>query len=152
MSASLTEASSLYGGVAQFEAGEQRSNLLRANQGIALAQERSEVEAGNYNAGSILRKGAAIEGQQIANIGANNLQGGGTPAQVVKSTAEVNEMDALMTRNNALRRAWGFGVQGQSDAEQAGFARSAGTGNAIGAILGGSAKAYTESNAAGTWI
>ena len=152
MSAGLTGASSLLSGVAQYEAGETRSNLYRGNEGIAIAQAASEVTAGNYNAGQIQRRGAALEGQQIANIGANNLQGGGTPSQVVRSTAEVNEMDVLTTRNNAMRRAWGFSVQGASDALQEGFAKSAGTSNAIGSILGGGARSYTEATAAGGYF
>ncbi len=152
MSAGLTGASALLGGVSQFEAGQERGSLLGANRGIATAQAGSEIEAGNYNANNILLRGAALKGQQIANIGANNLQGGGTPAQVVASSAEINEADALQTRNNAMRRAWGFQVQGESDRVQEGFARSAGTENAIGSILGGGAKSYTEAQNAGGWF
>jgi hypothetical protein len=152
MSAGLTGASALLGGVSQYEAGQERASLFRANTGIAMQQAQSEAAAGSANESAVLRRGAALTGQQVANIGANGLQQTGTPAQVVASTAAVNEMDALTTRNNALRRAWGFQVQAASDQNQEAFARSAGDYNALGSILGGGAKAYDQYKAAGSWF
>ena len=146
MSAGLTASAGLLGGVANFEAGQEKASLLRANAAISSAQVQSEAAAGAYNASAI------VMGQQIANTGANNLQQAGTPAQVVASTQELNEMDALQTRNNALRRAWGFAVQGASDQKQADFAATSGDFNAEGTILGGGAKAYTQAQAAGSWF
>lgn len=152
MSAGLTAGSALLGGVSQYESGQEKSSLYRANAGIALQQAQSEEAAGSFNESQVLRRGAAMTGQQVANIGANNLQQRGTPAQVVASTAEVNEMDALQTRNNALRRAWGFQVQAASDQKQEAFASTSADLNAAGSILGGGAKAYTQSQAAGGWF
>src|SRR5450631_1844775 len=151
MSAGLTGASALLGGVSQYEAGQERSSLYRANTGIALSQAQSEAAAGSFNESQVLRRGAAMTGQQVAQIGANNLTQGGTNAQVVSGTAAVNEMDALTTRNNALRRAWGFSVQAASDQKQGEFASSAGDFSAVGTILGGGAKAWTQAQAAGGW-
>lgn len=152
MSAGLTAAGGLYGGVSQYEAGQERSSLFRANADIASRQASSEEAAGAFNENVVRRRGAQVTGQQVAAIGANNLTQGGTNAQVVASTAATNELDALTTRNNALRKAWGFKVQEASDEQQSAFASSAGTGNAIGTILGGGAKAYTQSQAAGGWF
>lgn len=152
MSAGLTAAAGLYGGVANYEAGQTRSSLFRANADVASRQAISEEAAGAFNESIVRRRGAQVQGQQVASIGANNLTQAGTNAQVVASTAATNELDALTTRNNALRRAWGFATQEASDKQQAAFASSAGTGAAIGTILGGGAKAYTESNAAGGWF
>lgn len=152
MAAGLGAAGSLYGGVAQYEAGQERSSLFRANADVASRQAISEEAAGAFNESVVRRRGEQVTGQQVANIGANNLTQGGTNAQVVASTAATNELDALTTRNNALRKAWGFSVQQASDEQQSKFASSAGTGNAIGTILGGSAKAYTQSTNAGGWF
>lgn len=152
MSAGLTGASALLGGVSQYEAGQQKSSLYRADVGIAAAQAQSEDAAGSYNMNATLMKGAATTGQQVAQIGAGNLQQRGTPAQVVASSAEINEMDALQVHNNAMRRAWGFRVQGASDQVQEGNAKSAGDFNAAGSLLSGGAKAYTQDNAAGSWF
>jgi hypothetical protein len=142
----------LASGVSHYEEGETRSRLYRANEDIARRQAVSEEEAGAYNETMVRMKGQALEGQQVAQIGASNLQQGGTPAQVVASSRMVNEMDALQTRNNALRRAWGFEVQGASDAFQAGYAQRAGDLNAGGAILTGGAKAMDEYNKTGSWF
>jgi hypothetical protein len=152
MSAGLTAAGELYGGVAQYTAGQERSSLYRANAGIAEQQARSEAAAGSFNEEQVRLKGAAMEGQQVAAIGANNLQQAGTPSQVVASTAAINEMNALETRNNALRRSWGFRVQEASDINQQDLASKAGTFNALGTILGGGARAASQAQAAGTWF
>jgi hypothetical protein len=152
VSAGVTAAGGLLQGVGQYEAGQTRSNLFRANASIATAQGESEAEAGATNASMIKMRGAAVEGQQVAAIGANNLQQTGTNANVVASTAAVNEMDALNTRNNAMRRAWGFEVQGASDAFQEKQASSAGDYSAAGSILAGGAKAYKEDQTTGSFF
>ena len=152
MSAALTAGGGLLQGVSQFEAGQTRREIYSADQDIALRQSQSEAQAGAANENAVRLRGKAIEGQQIANTGANNLQQAGTPAQVVAGTAGTNELDALTTRNNALRRAWGFQVQGASDALQSDLVSKSGKFNAEGSILSGASKAYTESNAAGSWF
>jgi hypothetical protein len=148
----LTAGAGLLQGVGQYEAGQTRSNLFRQNAAIATAQGQSEAEAGATNASMIRMRGQALEGTQIANIGANNLTQGGTNAQVVASSAAINELDALNTRNNALRRAWGFEVQQASDAFQAKQASQAGDFNAAGSILAGGAKSYKEEQQTGSWF
>lgn len=151
MPVGLTAEGSLLGAISKFAVGQERGSLLDQNAGIAGAQAQSEYASGAYNANAIKMRGAAMEGQQVANIGGNNLQQVGTPAQVVAGTAAVNEMDALQTQNNAARRAWGFEVQGASDRLQAGFARGAGASDSVGSILSGTSRAYTQLNNGGTW-
>lgn len=152
MSAGLTDASALLGGVTKYDAGEERRSLFNANAGIAQRQAQSEAAAGAYNENAIRMRGAALTGQQVAQTGAGNLQQTGTPAQVQASTAAITEMDALQTRNNALRRAWGFRVQEASDRQQAGFAQTAGEFDAAGTILGGGAEGYKQYKAAESWF
>lgn len=139
-------------GVASYEAGQTRSKLYQANAQIAGEQAQSEEEAGAQNEERVRMAGAATTGRQVAAIGANNLTQGGTNAQVVAGTAEVNEMDALTTRNNALRRAWGFRVQEASDTFQSDQAASASYMSGAGSILAGGAKALHEYNDTGTWF
>lgn len=152
MSSGLTASSALLSGVSRYEAGEERSRLFDANADIAKRQAQSEAEAGAYNETMVRMRGAALEGQQTAQIGANNLQQRGTPAAVVASSRMVNEMDALQTRNNALRRAWGFEVQGLNDRTQASFAQRSGEFGAVDSILTGGAKAYEQEQATGKWF
>jgi hypothetical protein len=139
-------------GVGEYEAGQTRSTLLRTNEGIATAQAQSEEAAGAFNEEAVRMRGAALTGQQVAQIGAGNLQQSGTPSQVVASSAMVNEMNALQTRNNALRKAWGFTVQGVSDAFQSTLAQRAGIGSAVGSILGGGGAAYKQEQSSGAWF
>lgn len=152
MPADLTLASTFFQGVGAYEAGETRSQLYRANATIAQRQAQSEAAAGAYNENIVRMRGEALEGQQVAQIGAGNLQQGGTPALVVAGTRMVNEMDALQTRNNALRRAWGFEVQNVSDAFQAEQAKRAGLFSGSGSILTGGAKALNEYNTSGSFF
>ena len=152
MPSGLSLAAGFLGGVADYEAGKTRSQLYRANAAIAAQQAQSEREAGAYNEEIIRMKGAALQGQQIANIGASNLQQAGTPSQVVASTAAVNEMDALQTRNNAMRKAWGFQVQGASDNFQSAQASRTAITSGVGSILSGGAKAYDQYSQTGTFF
>lgn len=152
MSAGLTAAGSLQQGVGQFEAGQARSQLFKANAAVAGQQFQSEAAAGAYNEEAVRMRGAAMTGQQVAQIGASNLQQAGTPSQVVAGTREINEMDALQTRNNALRRAWGFEVQGASDQYQAGKSAQAGIMSGVGSVLAGGAKAESQYNNTGSWF
>ena len=152
MSAGLTAAGGLFQGVAQYEAGQEKGSLYRANAGIAGQQFASEMQAGSENEERVLMKGQQQTGQQVAQIGASILQQRGTPAAVVASSAAANEMDALTTINNARRRAYGFQVQQVSDLKQATLAREAGDFNAGGSILAGGAKAYDQEQKAGSWF
>lgn len=152
MPAALTFGADLLAGVGAYEAGKTRSLLYRANASVAAQQAQSEREAGAYGEQMVRMRGAALQGQQVAQIGASNLQQAGTPSQVVASTAMVNEMDALQTRNNALRRAWGFEVQGASDAFQSKQAATAGITRGLGSILSGGAKADEQYNQTGTFF
>jgi len=152
MSAGLTAGSTLMEGVGRFEAGEMRSRLFDANAAIAARQAQSEMETGAYNESMVRMKGAALEGQQVAQIGGGNLQQKGTPAQVVAGTRMINEMDALQTRNNALRRAWGFQVQQASDLVQGRMAQRAGEFGGAGTLLSGGAQAWRQYNATGEFF
>lgn len=139
-------------GVSQYEAGQTRSQLFRTNADIAMRQGQSEAQAGAYNEEMVRMKGNALVGQQTAQIGAGNLTQGGTSGQVVASTRMINEMDALQTRNNALRRAWGFQVQAASDTFQSEQAQRAGINSGLGSVLAGGAKAFTQEQSSGSWF
>lgn len=150
MSAGLTGISALEQGIGQYEAGRERSSLFRANADVARQQFQSEAQAGAYNETAVRMRGQAMEGQQVNQIGGSGLQMRGTPTQVVGSTAEINEMDALQTRNNALRRAYGFEVQGMSDTLQSEMASRAGLNQGLDSILSGGGKAYQQYNSTGS--
>jgi hypothetical protein len=152
MSAGLTAGAELFSGVSRYEAGATRARLFDANAAIADRQAQSEAQAGAYNEELVRMKGEAVEGQQVAQIGASGLQQKGTPTAVVAGTRMVNEMDALQVRNNALRRAWGFEVQGASDRTQAQMSREAGFFGGVGTVIGGGAQAYGQYRQTDSWF
>lgn len=152
MSAGVTESNALLSGVSRYEGGQERARLFSANEAVAKQQAQSEAQAGAYNEEMVRMRGAAMEGQQVAQVGASGLQMKGTPTAVIAGTRAINEMDALTTRNNALRRAWGFQVQEASDAEQAKFSQRAGEFGGAGSILSGGAQGFKQEQATGTWF
>lgn len=149
MAAGAQLAGGVVQGISQYESGKTRSELLDTNAEIADAQARSEEEAGAYNANLIRQRGARQMGAQVSAIGANNLQQGGTNQTIVADTARANELDALTTQNNALRRAWGFDVQEESDRFQSGLAEQGGILSGVGSLVkaGGSYYASTQRQA-----
>ena len=60
------------------------------------------------------------------------------------SPAGATELSALTTQNNALRRAWGFDVQGESDRFQGGLAKQGGILSGVGDLMTGTASAYDK--------
>ncbi|HXI39947.1 MAG TPA: hypothetical protein VNH83_08210 [Bryobacteraceae bacterium] len=125
-------------------AGNEKDALERANASIADQQAKSEMASGAYNTNLAREKAAQIQGTQIAAIGANNLQQGGTPSLVVADTAKAQEANALQIQNNALRRAWGFDVQGESDTVQGALAKQGGILSGIGDITNTAGKVYRD--------
>lgn len=131
---------------ADIAAGDTRGNLENANAEIASQQAKSEMVSGAYGADLARQRGRQIAGQQVSAIGANNLQQGGTPATVVADTARAAEANALNTQNNALRRAWGFEVQGSSDKLEGDLAEQGGVLSGIGALAGAGGSIYRYQN------
>jgi hypothetical protein len=121
-------------GASKVASGETEANLERANAGIADQQAKSEMSAAGYNANLVRLRGGKALGQIVSGSGANNLQQGGTVQRNVEDTARATELGAITTSNNALRRAWGFEVQGASDRTQAGLDEGAGLLSGLGSF------------------
>lgn len=126
----------------QYAAGQMSRKLSNANASIADRQSASEVQSGNYNANLSALRTSAIEGQQVNTTGANNLTVSGSALRMVGDTARAGALDALTIRNNALRRAWGFAVQGAGDRYSGAADAASGTLNAMGTFIGGASRAY----------
>lgn len=129
-----------------YQAGKTKDALEQANASIADQQAKSEMASGSYNANLARLKGKAIQGQQVSAIGANNLQQGGTNATVVADTAGAQEGNALQIQQNALRRAWGFSVQGASDRFQGNLAEQGGILSGIGDLASTAGSLYKDAN------
>ena len=131
-------------GVSQIAAGDTKDALERANENIASQQAKSEMESGAFNTNLVRLKGAQVTGQQVSAIGANGFQQSGTLSQVVADAGAANERSALTTQNNALRRAWGFQVQGASDAFEGAAAARGGLLSGVGDFIGAGASAWNQ--------
>lgn len=109
-----------------------------------------ELNAGyaDQAAGSALQRGAALEGrvrleagrsrgQQIAARVASGVGLSGSPADVLASSEENAELDALTVRNNAALDAWGYRTKASQFRYGAANERAAGASAVAGTILGG---------------
>ena len=128
---------------AQYASGQASRSLMYMNAGLAGEQAKSEASAGAYNEGQIRKKYAAVEGAQVNAIGANNLQVSGSALRMLTDTAKAGEMDALQTRNNALRKAFGYQVQAVGDRFQGDMDARIGTMRAVGTALNTATSLYT---------
>lgn len=126
----------------QYAAGQMSQKLANANSKIAAQQADSEVKAGAYNENLSRQRTAAVEGQQVNDTGAENLTVSGSALRMIGDTARAGEKDALTIRNNALRRAWGFSVQGAGDRYSGQADAASGTLNAAGTLIGGAGRVY----------
>lgn len=107
-----------------------------------------------WQANDTLERSAIAQDQQRAKtrqiIGAQRAAEGASGAQVdsgsfgllTEQTAEMGERDVQTIRSNALKEAWGYGVQAQDSRAQGDMAAKAGTMQAAGTLLGAAGKAY----------
>jgi len=100
---------------------------------------------------------AQLEGRQKAAIAANGIDlSFGSPLDTIVDTAKMGEIDALNVRSNAYREAYGYKVQGTNqlasaklDRMRADAAVKGGYLDAVGTILGGTGKVYTQGKSLG---
>jgi hypothetical protein len=137
---------SLIGGVSQANAQKQQLNYQAAiaNNNAIIAQQNQEyaAKAGAAQAQQVSLQEAQRLGAVKAAIAANNVDvNTGSAATVQESQRETGTLNALTTENNALLQAYGYGVQAQQYASQAGLYQTAASNvsylGAAGSGLGG---------------
>ena len=102
---------------------------LQGEQGAATATSNAELldlkAADALKRGGIAEdiqrnKGAQLMGFQRAAMGASGIQvDSGSGGKVLEQTAAMTELDALNTRTNAMREAWGYSTEAQSQRDAA---------------------------------
>lgn len=124
------------------------------NQGqIAGAQARNQAALTDYQAAEVGRAGVAdqnryrrelakVLGRQRAIIGANGLQPGGSPVDVMEDTAATGEEDIANIRHQASLDAYGLRVGAADTRYQGSAARRAANGNAFSSLVQGVGGAY----------
>jgi hypothetical protein len=130
---------------AEFQAKVQRRNQQIAEQRAESRRERGRIEARSKRRETDRRIGSLEAG--LAGRGVR-VDTGGTAQDIFEGTREFGELDALTLRNNAEREALSFEQQADQFGAQANLfdvaaenKRSAGTTQAIGTFLGGTASA-----------
>lgn len=102
----------------QMRNSDRRRKVLRRQQEEKNRQAREELEAGRAEEERIRRRGRANLAQQTSQLAAQGVDlSSGTALDLQGDTAQVNELDALIVRSNARRRAnalfAGAGIAGQ---------------------------------------
>lgn len=140
----LTMAGGGLGAGASLFAGAARANLLRTNAAIAGLQQQSTLQAGGEHAEIFRQRLNQTLGRQGAQVGGSGVTTSGSALRALESTAQIGNEDIARIQLNAARKAWGFGVQQQSDIAQAGMSQRAGVLGGLGGLITSGARAYGQ--------
>lgn len=137
------------GGVQQARAakaaGEAQAEADEANAKIGRQQADQARQIGNLEEERQMRRVRAAVATQRATQAANGLDvNSGTALDLQAETAGFGAADALNTRSNAIRQAWGFEVGAVNDLNSASAARAAGRNSATGTMLTTASNAFTS--------
>ncbi|MBB3461519.1 hypothetical protein [Rhizobium sp. BK377] len=160
----LTLGSTLLGAAGQVqqakataEANKYNAQVAEMNAQIAEKQAKDAIERGKQEEQQKRLQTSQLEGRQRAAMAANGVDlSFGSPLDTIVDTAKMGEIDALNVRTNAYREAYGYKVQGTNqlagaklDRMRADAAVKGGYLDAVGTILGGSGKVYTQAKTLG---
>lgn len=102
------------------------------------AQAVDAIERGQVEEQKVRNRNAQVLGRQRAVMAAGNLDlTSGSPLDILGDTAQIGELDALTTRNNAQREAESFRVDSELRKGEAKNYRTAGKFAAVGTALSG---------------
>lgn len=115
-------------GIAQREAKESEAQLAEYNAGVADIQATDALQRGQEDEQRVRAGVRGMIGKQRAGFAAANIDVGfGSAVDVQEDAAFLGEQDALTTRNNAAREAWGFNVQAEDLRKRAAITRQEGS-------------------------
>lgn len=128
------------------QAGSVNAAVLEGNAALADRAASDSIARGEFGAErATLKGGELVSAQKTAYAGAGVDPSSGSPTAVAGSTAAMTALDAAIIKNNAAREAWGFATKAQDLRRQAAYTRSAASGAATQAVLGGIAGAARAS-------
>lgn len=158
--------STVMGGVGQVQAAKAESAAASYNSKVAtmnatLADRASKdaLERGMLEEQKKRSETSQLIGQQRANMAANGVDlSFGSPLDLMVDTAKMGELDALTIRKNTYseerdlrQNANNYRAESSMSAASAKSALSGGYLGAMGTVLGGGAKSYTQGKTAGIW-
>lgn len=107
--------------------GDYQGRVYDQNAAISDQQATDAIARGRESESAFRTNTDATLGSQRAGYAGQGVDvNSGTAKQLQTETTGIGESDAMRIRNNALREAHGFTVQGQQDREAANFARQSG--------------------------
>lgn len=132
----------LFQGSARQQQYDFASSMYDANAGIARLQSQDALERGRLLEQRHRIDTRRLIGDQRAYMAAQGIDVNRDSALDVQAdTAAMGELDALTIRNNAVREAWGYEVQGMNYANQSQLYGAAGDTAMAGSILTSGIKA-----------
>lgn len=132
--------SGAYGSYEQAKAGRR---ISKTNERIAAMQAQSALARGHEAEGISRQRGKKMLGSQRAALAAQGIRlDAGSAQDIQQETLDIGELDALTIKNNALREAFGYKMQGISESMQGRLTYQAGMNQATGSLLTGGIKAY----------
>lgn len=144
----LAAAGSITAGVGAFKQGQFQNEMAQSNAQLARFQADDAINRGNLAEAESRRRTEQLKGSQQSALAANNVVlGEGSALDILQSTAELGELDALTIRNNAEREAAGFSFSGASQiaggklaAQQGRTALTASVLNTGGSVISGASQ------------
>jgi len=120
-----------------------QSKLANYNADVQEKSADAAVNAGNAQAAQARQRAKQMAGTQAATLAASGVDlGGGTAVDIFGDTAQMGELDALTTVNNAQRQAYGLQAQAAGNRSQAQATTAFGNQQAGLTLLNGALGAY----------
>lgn len=147
-----TIASTAFQAISQRRQGRFQKGVADYNARVAENEAQETRRAGTEAENLQRQKTAQLLSKQRAQLGAAGIElGTGSALQLQEETVELGEADALRIRSNFEARAGALETGAGLTRQQGAFAQSAGTTQAVGTILGGTAAAL-DTGVADKWF
>jgi hypothetical protein len=142
----ISAVGSLFAGFAEADAlraqAEFQKQLAEFNAKLSDMQAADSIERGENQAQLINKQAGFMVGSQRAVFAANGVEvDSGSAAEIQRDTRRMARLDAMMSRNNALREAWGYKAQALNYRMQGSLGQAAANLNAQNTITVGGLKA-----------
>jgi dienelactone hydrolase len=137
-----------------YQQGQNAKKMSDYNADLTKVKADDALSAGAIAEDKQRAKVRQIQGAQTAQMGGSGgVIGEGNFGDILDQTSRFGELDALTTRSNALKAAWGLQTQANADTLQGALAANAGGVNAVGTLLSASPNIYKAGgkNGAGWW-
>jgi hypothetical protein len=139
----MTAASAAVTAGAMYKQGRDQASIAERNAAVSNAAATDAINRGLNEEEQVRRKGYRIAGSQRSGMAASGIDiGSGSAVNLQADTAAMTELDALTTRSNSIREAWGLTQQAAIQKFEGQSALSAAKWRAGSSLLEGAMDAY----------